>query len=297
VESVYGSVEIGEPEVFVVDNGGTDGSAAAVADRFPRATVIRNEVNEGFARAVNRGLKLCRGRFAVLLNDDVVLSPDALSRIGKFLGETADAGIAGPQLLHADGREQNSIDNFPGLADQFLNKSLLRLLWPSRYPGKRRSWSGPTPVESVIGACIAIRADLIEKIGGLDERYFVFLEETDYCLRARQAGFRTYFLPGVRVRHDQGMTGTRRAPHRTRVEYLLSMIAYFRRHRGGWVTAVYVVGLFFKTLAELAGTLALCAISLFLWPSMRRRFATRAWTFAWLAKGAPESMGLRHARL
>lgn len=292
-----GSLNSGEPEIFVIDNGSRDGSSEAVRERFPNVTLLRNESNEGFARAVNRGLKQSRGRCVCILNDDAVLEPDTLARLGDYLRQNPEVGIVGPQLLHADGSLQNSIDNFPGLADQFLNKSLLRALFPNRYPSKRQASSEPFAVDSIVGACLAVRRELLDKIGGLDERYFVFLEETDFCLRARQAGFRTCFFPQARVRHDQGMTGTRRSPHRTKVEYVRSMKIFLRLHRGWLCAALYAVGLFFKTLLQLLVALAGAVLTLLLVRPLRRRLQTQAWIFFWLILLCPETMGLKHARL
>jgi hypothetical protein len=288
---------VGEVEITVVDNGGGDGSGDAVRSADPAARVIRNEVNQGFAKAVNQGLKESRGRLLCVLNDDAVVESQTLRQVADFMDREAQAGIAGPQLVNADGSLQNSIDNFPGLADQFVNKSLLRALFPSRYPSKRQSHEAPVAVDSVVGACMVIRRELMEKIGGLDERYFVFLEETDYCLRARQAGYRTYFLPGVRVRHDQGMTGTKRSRHRTKVEYLRSMMAFLRRHRGAVLASVYAVGLFLKTAVELVFDLILTLLTLGCVRSIRQRLAAHAWVFLWLLFFCPPTMGLKHARL
>ncbi len=294
LEAAFSSPDV---EVFVIDNGGTDGTSEAVRSRFPQAVVLRNEINMGFARAVNRGLERARGRFLCLLNDDAVLSPDTLHQLAEFLDHRPDVGIVGPQLLHADGSKQNSIDNFPTLADQLFNKSVLRLAAPGRYPSKRQTYGRPVPVESIIGACMVIRRELYEKLGGLDERYFVFLEETDYCLRARRAGYSTYFFPGATVRHDQGMTGTKRAPHRTKVEYLRSMRTFFQIHRGILSQACYGLALPVKTIVQLAGALAGSILTLGLARSVRTRLKIQAWVFLWLLTLCPEDMGLKHARL
>lgn len=294
LEAALSSRNIDEPEIFVIDNGGRDGSSDAVRASFPTVRVIRNETNQGFAKAVNQGIRESRGRLVCLLNDDAVLEPDTLRRLADELDREPQVGIMGPQLVHADGSLQNSIDNFPGLADQFLNKSLLRALFPRRYPSKRQAYEAPVEVESIIGACMVIRRELVEKIGGLDERYFVFLEETDYCLRAREAGFRTVFFPGAKVRHDQGMTGTKRAAHRTKVEYWRSMMAFLKRHRGAPIAGLFAIGLFFKTLLQVLVALVVAAATL---GFVRRRLMVQGWVFLWLILLCPASMGLKHARL
>ena len=115
-----------------------------------------------------------------------------------------DCGIAGAQLLNPDGSRQNSIANFPSLATEPLNKSLLRRIFPRRFPGKEQRFTSPVPVETVIGAFMLIRAELWRELGGFDERYFFFFEETDFCLQARRRGWQVFHLPQVQVWHEQG---------------------------------------------------------------------------------------------
>src|SRR6185503_2510388 len=115
----------------------------------------------------------------VLLNPDATLSPGALDEILRAMEADPSIGIAGAQLLDEDGSRQHSFDNFPSLLTECLNKSVVRALLPGRFPDKRRELAGVTDVDSVIGACLVIRRATIEKVGAMDERFFVFLEETD----------------------------------------------------------------------------------------------------------------------
>ena len=106
-----------------------------------------------------------------------------------------ETGVAGAQLLNSDGSKQNSIANFPSLATELLNKSLLRWLFPERFPGKERDYSEPIEVDSVIGACMMVRREALDQVGLLDEDYFLFLEETDWCYRMKRAGWKIYHVP------------------------------------------------------------------------------------------------------
>jgi len=279
-------------EVILVDNGSTDGTADEVARRRASVNVLRNPENRGFAAAVNQGLKLARGRVIVLLNNDARPEAGALDGLVDYLDSNPKAGMAGPQLLHEDGRPQNSYDNCPTLASSVLNKGLLRVMLPSRYPSKRQPHSEPVEVESLIGASLAVKREVVEKTGPLDEDYFVFLEETDWCLRARRAGWGVMFVPSLRVTHLQGRT-REKIRARARVEYVRSLFTYFRKNGG---PAALLRALFFvKTLVELVSSTVVGALTLFLWPRARRRFLEIAYLFVWQLAGCPASFGIAPA--
>jgi GT2 family glycosyltransferase len=160
-----------------------------------------------------------------------------------------DCGIAGAQLLNPDGSRQNSIANFPTLATELLNKSLLRRLFPKKFPGKEQNFAGPVEVESVIGAFMLIRGETWRALGGLDERYFFFFEETDFCLSALKKGWKTYHLPQVKVFHEQGGSA-RRVPAAARIEYWRSRYAYFAKNHSARACAVLRAGLRSRLLAK-----------------------------------------------
>ncbi len=168
-------------EIIVVDNGSSDASAEAVRERFPDVEVVALPDNVGYARGNNAGLERCSGRNVLLLNTDVRLERAPLERCLAVLEATPDAGVLGMQLLHADGRRQNSIHAFPGLATELLPLALLELLAPRRYPSKRYRHSEPIDVDAVQGAALLARRRVIEQVGPLPEEYFFFLEETVWC--------------------------------------------------------------------------------------------------------------------
>jgi GT2 family glycosyltransferase/tRNA A-37 threonylcarbamoyl transferase component Bud32 len=217
-------------ETIVVDNGSKDGSADAIAAKFPGVVLIRNAANRGFAAAVNQAMEVARGRYFLLLNNDARLAADTLQVLVEWMDAHPDVGMAAPQLLHEDGRKQHSFDNIPSLATAFLNKSLLRIFFPSKYPSKRQDFTEPRDVASVIGACMMVRREAVERIGPLDEAYFLFLEETDWCLRCTRAGYRVVFLPQAKVVHLQGRARDK-VRIRARIEYTRSLFTFFRRNR------------------------------------------------------------------
>jgi GT2 family glycosyltransferase/tRNA A-37 threonylcarbamoyl transferase component Bud32 len=272
-------------EVLVVDNGSKDGSAELIAEKYPSVKLLRNKANLGFARAVNQGIAQSTGRYLCLLNNDARLSPQTLSTLLGYMDAHPDVGMTAPQLLHEDGRKQHSFDNFPSLATAFLNKSLLRLFAPGKYPSKNQDAPEPREVESVIGACMMVRRDVIDRIGPLDERYFLFLEETDWCLRCRRAGFRVVFVPSSTVVHLQGRT-REKVRVRGRIEYTRSYFRYFRKNRPGSYPILRV--LFpFKTLIELLFQ----TLGLFL-PKVRRRWVETVSLLGWQLCFTPRSWGL-----
>ncbi|HLY12375.1 MAG TPA: glycosyltransferase [Planctomycetota bacterium] len=272
-------------ETVVVDNGSRDGSADAIGEKYPWVTLLRNSSNLGFARAVNRGIEASHGRYVCLLNNDARLSPDTLSTLAAYLDAHPDAGMAAPQLLHEDGRKQHSFDNCPSLATAFLNKSLLRLLSPGKYPSKRQEVQEPRDVESVIGACMMVRRDLIDRIGPLDERYFLFLEETDWCLRSWKAGARVVFVPASTVVHLQGKTRDQ-ARVRGRIEYTRSLFRYFRKNCPRSYPILHLLYPV-KTLVEFLFQ----TLGLFL-PRVRRRWIETAALLGWHVCFSPRSWGL-----
>ena len=215
-------------ELLVVDNGSNDDTAAVLPREFPQIQLIRSETNLGFARAVNRAAQSAHGEFLLLLNSDARAEPDALARAVAWMRAHPDCAVAGAQLLNADGSRQNSIANFPTLATELLNKSLLRRLWPERFPGKEQVFTAPVDVETVVGAFMLIRRLDWDAHGGLDERFLFFFEETDFCRQVRRAGRRVVHLPEVRVWHEQGATA-KKVSAAARIEYWRSRYAYFKK--------------------------------------------------------------------
>jgi GT2 family glycosyltransferase len=190
IESLYRTIKGLSFEIFVVDNGSKDGSVNSVRKAFPEIELIQNQRNLGFARANNEALRKRKGQYALLSNTDVILKDGAIETLAEFMDRNPNVGIAGGQLINGDGSKQNSFDNFPSLATEVLNKSLLRILFPTRYPSKRVSYSSPIDVQSVIGACMIVRSQAIREVGLLDEDYFFFMEETDWCYRMKRRGWR-----------------------------------------------------------------------------------------------------------
>jgi GT2 family glycosyltransferase len=147
------------------------------------------------------------GRYAVLINTDARLQNGAINKAFLILWKnTPESAMACGQLLNEDGTKQNSIAPFPSLLSLISNETLLRLLFPQKYPSKRKQYTRPIAVDSCIGACMMVRKRAMDRVGFLDERYFFFLEETDWAYRMKQAGWKNYFVPQAEIIHAQGKT-------------------------------------------------------------------------------------------
>ena len=282
-------------EIIVVDNGSQDGSGREVEKAFPFVYLVSNEKNLGFAKAVNQGLQKASGRYALLLNPDTQVKDGAIERLVSFMDARPDVGVAGAQLLNSDGSKQNSIANFPSLATELLNKSLLRWLSPNRFPGKEKSYAGPIEVDSVIGACMMVRWDALNRVGLLDEDYFLFLEETDCCYRMKKAGWKIYHVPQAEVYHFQGKSaGT--AKKRARVEFYRSRYHFFRKNRGSLQWLILLSGLMIRLIFELLMMTVASLVTFFAIKGWLRKLSTYAYLFWWHLRFCPEGMGLKQQR-
>jgi len=289
--SVFSSTDTLTKEIHVIDNGSSDETPSVLPAAFPEIHYKRMERNLGFARGVNLAAREATGDFLLLLNSDARLAPEALHLAVEWMRADPGCGIAGAQLFHADGRKQNSIANFPSLATELLNKFLLRTLWPKRFPGKEQEFGEPMEVESVIGAFFLVRRDVWERLGGMDERFFFFLEETDFCLRAWQAGFATVHLPQVCVWHGQGQTAKQYLAA-ARIEYWRSRYAYFAKHRSLMVRIILRCGLPLRLIIDSAVSGLLTAVTLGQSQRWKEKFAVHRALLLWHLRGCPAGAGL-----
>ena len=282
-------------EVIVVDNGSTDESVQEVKKHFgSQIFVIENLENRGFAQANNQALRMARGRFMVLLNSDVVLKEGCITALISFLAANPSAAMAGPRMLNRDGTVQNSYDNFPTLVTELLNKSLLRALFPSKYSGKNPAATAPFEVDSLIGACMAISCQAIQQTGMLDEDYFFFLEETDWCFRMRKAGWKIFHCPAPEVIHLQGQS-KRRSPARARVEYYRSLYTFFKKNRSSASYAAVRLLRFFKLIINLISTVLALCLTAGTQQRLREKTLTYSYLLWWHLLLCPDSWGLRQA--
>lgn len=291
IRSVLESRDSLVKEVIVMDNGSSDDTSQTLPQQFSGMRYCRNEENLGFARSANLAARQASGEWLLLLNSDACLEPDALERAVSWMEANPNCGVAGAQLLNPDGSRQNSIANFPTLATELLNKSILRRLFPRRFPGKEHPFTAPVEVETVIGAFMLVRREIWDRLGGLDERFFFFFEETDFCLRVRQAGKTVMHLPGVKVRHGQGQTA-KQISAAARIEYWRSRDAYFAKNHNQAVRAVLAAGLVMRLLVDWIAATGTLALTLGGSARHKERWKVLAALWLWQLHGRPADMGL-----
>jgi N-acetylglucosaminyl-diphospho-decaprenol L-rhamnosyltransferase len=230
LSQIEGDLDI---EVIVVDNGSTDGSQAMLLEWFPQVRLIQNNENLGFARANNQALAVSRGRYALLLNSDALLLANALPTMLELAEAQPRAGIVGPRLLNADSTFQASHTPFPDLWQEFLILSGLgRLLYGRCYPSRGpEEDKGPQIVDYVEGACLLVRREAFEDVGGLDEGYFMYAEEVDWCFTMREKGWQVWYQPAATVIHLGGGSSRGRQGRRE-ADLYRSRVRFFQKHYG-----------------------------------------------------------------
>ncbi|OPY02521.1 MAG: N-acetylglucosaminyl-diphospho-decaprenol L-rhamnosyltransferase [Syntrophorhabdus sp. PtaB.Bin184] len=269
-------------EIIVIDNASTDGTEEFVRDACPHARYIRNDRNAGFAVAVNQGAKTSAGRYVLLLNSDTRLIEGEVAKMVAAAESIPDLGLMGPQLVYEDLSLQRSVAAVPGLAGEMLPGS-------GRIPrGTSAGNAEPArDVESLIGAAIMIRKNAFDDLHGFDERFFFFLEETDFCLRARRKGYRVVFFPGAKVIHLQGRT-VRKNWVKGRMEYNISLRKFMKKHHGRlYLTAFDAVRLAKSLVFVIAVPLSLFG------SRMRLRYSYYLRLVVWYMHGCPDDAGLR----
>jgi len=235
LKSLHGDSAGSSMEVIVVDNGSADGSPEMVAREFPEVKLVRLEHNRGFSAGNNVGLKYASGEYLLLLNSDTEVRGDALTIMCNLMDADASIGALGAQLLNPDGSIQASCRAFPSYRTAlFHRKSLLTKLFPrnrysSQYLMTDSDRAQSMEVDWVIGACLMTRRQVLEEVGPLDEGFFMYAEDVDWCYRMRQAGWKVVYEPSAKVMHHYEKSA-RKAPYRMTVERHMSMWRFYRKH-------------------------------------------------------------------
>lgn len=292
IDSVYATLKLSDFEMFVVDNASTDGSPDMVKNLYPEISLIENQKNLGFAKANNIAIRKAKGEYIVLLNCDLILTNQALDDLVSFLDNNPEVGAVAPQYLNEDGSKQNSFDNYPRLTTELLNKSLLRMMFPNKYPSKIKEYENPIQVECLIGACIMFRHKALDQVGLLDEGYFFYMDDPDICLRLKKKGWKVFHIPTVRIYHIQGHV-KKVYPEKSWIEYYRSNYRFFRLHS---TVVSYLVLRFFKLL-KLMINFFLTSIGLVFTlgrnEKIRRKMRIYFYLFWWHVKLCPNNMGIK----
>lgn len=278
------------PEVIVIDNGSQDGTDTMIAVRYPWVSCIRSEINRGFAVAVNEGYRNSSGEFVLFLNSDTRLLSGEIGKMLAFMEGEPSVGIAAPQLVYDDMKPQRSFAPVPSLLLEIVPRPAVEAVLPARFGTKGKDILAPLDVESLIGAALMVRRKVLDELGGFDERFFFFLEETDFCLRAKEKGYRVVFFPGARLIHLQGRT-VRQSWIRGRIEYSTSLYKFIKKHHSTFYYSSFVSVRMAKTFLA---ALLLSLVPVF----VRKESITRKQMYyvqllLWHLSGCPDNAGLR----
>lgn len=249
-----GLPESTQMEVYVVDNASADGSVAMLRNRFPWVKLIENRDNVGFARANNQAMRVCQGEYVLLLNSDTKVLPGALQALVSFMDQTPNAGAAGSLLLNPDGTLQHSCYRVPTLFGEFWRLLHLDKLYRlALYDMTSWPQDRPRQVEVIQGASLVVRRKVIESVGMLDEDYFIYTEEVDWCDRILRAKWKNYWVPQSKVIH-YGAQSTKQVAQKMFLRLYETKIIFFRKHRGAVATVAYKLILAFSALMRLLVT-------------------------------------------
>jgi GT2 family glycosyltransferase len=236
LESLNKNTYLRELEIIVVDNGSKDGVGELLASDYPDVIFFRNEANTGFTRPMNQALQAGSGKYLLQLNPDTLLLPGSLDRLFDFMENHLDVGICTPKVINPDGSLQKQcrrgdprplavIGYFSGLSRLFPKNKIL-----GGYLLDYLDEDTTTPVDNVSGSCMFIRREVIERIGYLDEIFFAYQEDADFCYRARQAGWKIYYVAETQIVHYGGQGGSRVEPFRSTIEWHRSYWRYYNKH-------------------------------------------------------------------
>lgn len=227
-----------ELEIIVVDNASRDGTVAMVRQQFPKVALIANDFNAGFAKANNQAYHIARGRNILLLNPDTVVPDGVLQQTAEYLDRNPKVGVLGCRVTNPDGTLQPSVNRFPTLSSQALVLLKLHVLAPwlpaiKQYNAVDFDYNAEADVDQVLGAFFGIRRQCMEELGSLDESFFVWFEEVDFCKRAHERGWKVRYTPQFSIIHHGGQSfGQLRSTKQQKI-FNASLLTYMKKHMPG----------------------------------------------------------------
>jgi len=233
--SVYASQTSYQYEIIVVDNASRDDSVGAIQHAYPNVRMIANSANTGFAVANNQGMDIAGGRYILLLNSDTVVQPDTLHTMVYFMDRHPEMGASGCKVILPDGSLDKACKRgFPTPSASFYYAFGLSRIFPDRpkfnqYQLGHLSPDDEYPVDCLVGAFMLVRRETIEQIGGLDETFFMYGEDIDWCYRIKEAGWGIYYYPRTYIVHYKGGSA-RRKPLKITYEFHRAMWVFHRKH-------------------------------------------------------------------
>lgn len=236
LDSIYAHPSQGDFEIIVVDNGSTDGTREMLEVDFPHVKLIKNSTNLGFSVPMNQAMRAGTGAFLLLLNPDTLVHPNMFAQLLEFMHANPNVGICGPKVLNTDGSLQEPcrrgeptpwavVSYFLGLSRLFPHSKLF-----GGYLMNYMDADQTHAVAGVSGSCMLVRREVVDQIGYLDERFFAYQEDADYCFRTREAGWLVYYVPTAQITHYGGQGGSRAQPYRSIFAWHRSYFLYYRKN-------------------------------------------------------------------
>lgn len=235
LESIYRETQAGSFDIWVVDNNSRDNSVAMVREHFPEVHLIENEGNVGFPKANNQAVVRSTSDYILLLNPDTIVRDRAIDKMVAFMDARPDVGVSGCRVLNEDGTLQPACRrSVPTPKVAFYHLSGLSRLFPNsktmaRYNLTYLDPNQPHEVDAVSGAFLVIRKDVVDKIGVLDETFFIYGEDMDWCIRAKRAGWKVMYYPDAEILHYKGV-GCSTNSRKTSYEFYRAMYLFHRKH-------------------------------------------------------------------
>ena len=236
IESIKTHTKKVSCEIIVVDNFSSDGSPEMMEKEFPEVTLIKNRKNEGFGRANNQGLARARGKYILFLNSDVAVQENCLDRMFDFMEKNSEVGASSCTLTFPDGSLQPSCRKFPSFKVFFSMMIGLRYFFPNlkifrEYLMLDWDHSDVKEVDQIMGSFMFIRKDVLHKVGSFDERYWMYFEEVDLCLRIKKAGWKIVHYPYVSAVHFLSKSSEQWGEIKKMNEFHRSLLKYFKKNR------------------------------------------------------------------
>ena len=237
LKAIYDNTQNVDFEVFVVDNDSHDNTAEMIKKDFQQVRLIENNFNAGFAKANNQAIKKSQGKLVLLLNPDMQVLPGTLEKMVEWMKQDKKAGVVGCRLIDENKKTVPHVRRFPTFFDQLMIILKVPHLFPfvlNKYLMKDFDYDKETEVDSIRGAFFMIKREVIEKVGEMDEQYFLWCEEVDYCKQVKKAGFKIMYNPEVRCINHTGKSFSQVKRTTTQKYFRDSMLKYFKKWHPAW---------------------------------------------------------------
>ena len=272
-------------EIIVVDNASTDGSPEMIQNQFPQLKLIRNSDNFGFAKACNIGMRQAEGNYFCILNSDVTIKEECIDNMFSYMEKHPEIGVLGPKILGSDGNVQRSCMGFPSLWNSLCRAFALDTIFPDTklFSGMLMTYWPHDTIRSVdvINGCLwLVRSKAVQKVGLLDEDFFMYSEDKDWCKRFHESGWQVVFFPEAKAIHFGGVSSSN-APIRFSIEYIKANLQYWEKHTNFisrfFFKVIFLLHYIIRTIPYLIMYLFLFTKRGILYNKIKRNFACIHW--------------------